>query len=244
MDIELLLPLLIFVIACMYSSVGHGGASGYLAILSLFGVAPLEMRSSSLLLNLIVSGIAFYHYAKAGYFNWKLFLGFAITSVPFSFLGALIPVKEVIYKKLLGTTLIFPIIKLWGISPESKDQIHPPKLVISLLVGAIIGLLSGILGIGGGIILSPLLLLMAWAGMKQTAAVSALFVFVNSISGLIGLLSKGINLSPQSYTWIAVAAVGGFVGSYLGSKKIESKVLSYLLSLVLLIAAFNLLFRN
>ncbi|MFN0050051.1 MAG: sulfite exporter TauE/SafE family protein [Cytophagales bacterium] len=240
---DFLIPLLLLIVAFLYSSVGHGGASGYLAVLSLFSIAPTEMKSTSLILNIIVSLLAFYHYYRAGYFDWRLFAFFAITSVPFSFLGSNIPISDELYKKLLGIILVFPTIKLMGISPIANgNEIKPPKLIISLLVGAIIGFLSGMLGIGGGILLSPLILLMGWAGMKQTAAISALFIFVNSMAGLSGLYLNGINLNSNMYIWIIVALIGGYAGSFFGSKKFDNRLLKYLLAFVLSIASLKLIF--
>jgi len=242
MYIELLLPLLLLLTAFLYSSVGHGGASGYLAILSLFSISPQEMKTSALVLNTLVSLIAFYHYRKEGYFDWKLFIGFAITSVPFSFVGAMIPLGDEVYKKMLGLVLIFPILKLWGIfKKQDESVIKETKWYLCTIIGAFIGILSGMLGIGGGILLSPLLILMHWSGMKKTAAVSALFVFVNSVSGIIGLHVKGMAFSSSMSLWIVVAVVGGFAGSFFGSKKFNSKSLSLLLSLVLTIASIKLL---
>lgn len=241
---EILIPILLLIIAFLYASVGHGGASGYLAILSIYGVSSLLMKSSSLILNILVSLIAFYHYYKSGYFDWRLFFAFAITSIPFAFIGAWFPLDDVIYKKILGIFLVFPILKLTGVL--DKDNYTKQEKSInwyqSLLIGAIIGLLSGMIGIGGGIILTPLILLFGWAGMKKAAAVSALFIFVNSLSGFISLYIKGISFDQNLYIWILMAVIGGWVGSYLGSKKFNTVILRYILAVVLSIASLKLLF--
>ncbi len=239
---DFLIPISLLIVAFLYSSIGHGGASGYLAILSLFSVAPLEMKSTALILNVIVSLLAFYHYQKEGYFDLKLFLFFAIASVPCSFLGAMLPINDNLYKKILGIILILPVLKLISISSISinKEEVKP-SIFVCMPIGGSIGILSGMLGIGGGILLSPLILIMGWAGMKQTAAISALFIFVNSLAGLSGLVTKGININSNMYIWIGVAIIGGFAGSYSGSKNLDNKVLKYILAFVLSIAALKLL---
>ncbi len=235
---------LLFVVAFLYSSVGHGGASGYLALMVLFGVAPSMMKSSALILNVFVSLIAFYGYYKAGYFRWKLFLPFAVASIPFSFMGAYLTLDVLLYKKILGVILIFPILHLLGVFGKETSEYSGRKEINrywAFVIGAAIGLVSGMIGIGGGIILSPLILLFHWGNMKQTAAASALFIFANSSAGLIGLLSKGIVIDNSVYLWVAVALMGGIAGSYFGSRKLSIPVLKKILSVVLVIASIKLL---
>lgn len=242
LDHNLLIPflLLILIVAFLYSSVGHGGASGYLAVLALFSVAPGLMKSSSLLLNIFVSFISFFYYYKEGYFRFKLFLPFAITSIPASFIGATFQISDDIYKKILGICLLFPILRMLGIFKEQAEE-KEINFSIALVFGAIIGLLSGMIGIGGGIILSPVILLLHWGKMKETAAVSALFIFINSISGLIGLLIKGTAINSDTLYLLAVAVTGGIAGSYFGSKKMNTNVLKYILAAVLSIASIKLM---
>jgi len=233
--------LVLLVVAFLYSSVGHGGASGYLAVLALFSADPTIMKSSALILNIFVSFIAFYMYARNGYFNWRLFLPFAIASIPASFLGATIPLDEFMYKKILGVCLIFPILRLSGVIGKEPDSMNTFHWGYGLLIGAIIGLLSGMIGIGGGIILSPIILLFHWGKMKETAAVSALFIFVNSIAGLAGHISKGGSFEPYIMVLLFVAVVGGIAGSYWGARIFNNKVLSYILAFVLCIASVKLI---
>ena len=152
--------LLLFIVAFLYASVGHGGASGYLALMALFSFSPSIMKSSSLILNIFVSFISFYQYYRGGHFKWKLLLPFVITSIPASFIGAYITLDALAYKKILGIILIFPILRLLGIIGKEKDTIKELNWLWALIIGAIIGLLSGMIGIGGGIILSPVILLM------------------------------------------------------------------------------------
>ncbi len=233
--------LLLFIIAFLYASVGHGGASGYLALMALFSFSPAIMRSSSLILNIFVSFISFYQYYRGGYFKWKLFLPFVITSIPASFIGSCITLDESVYKKILGVLLIFPILRLLGIIGKESHEIKELDKIWALIIGAVIGLLSGVIGIGGGILLSPVILLMHWGNMKQTAAISALFIFVNSISGLAGLLSKGVSIDSHIYLLVLIAAAGGIAGAYIGRKQLSNKALKAMLALVLTIASIKLI---
>jgi uncharacterized membrane protein YfcA len=233
---------ILLVVAFLYSSVGHGGASGYLAIMALFSADPAIMKSSALILNVFVSFIAFFTYYRSGFFNWKLFLPFAITSIPASFIGAMITLDGSLYKNILGFILIIPILSLLGIRGKEPAALKDFQWQYALIIGAIIGLMSGMLGIGGGILLSPVILFLHWARMKETAAVSALFILVNSIAGIIGLLSKGtgtfnVDIIPP----LLIAITGGVLGSYFGAKKFNNKVLSYILAFVLLIACVKLI---
>ncbi len=232
---------LIAIVAFLYASVGHGGASGYLALMILFGTQPALMKSSALMLNLFVSMTSFIQFYRGGYFRWKLFYPFALTSIPLSFIGARLPITDSLYKQLLAVALIIAIGRML-FQPSENEEDKPASLIGSLVIGAVIGLLSGMLGIGGGIILSPVILLFRWAKMKETAAISALFIFVNSISGLLGLLSKGVNLNTQTISWIAVAFVGGLFGAYFGSKRFNVPTLRYILAFVLIIACVKLFF--
>jgi uncharacterized protein len=242
LDKNLLIPflLLILIVAFLYSSVGHGGASGYLAVLALFSVSPAIMKSSSLILNIFVSLIAFLYYFKEGHFRFKLFFPFAITSIPASFLGASFIITDDIYKKILGICLFFPILRMLGVFKEKQDE-QKLNLPHAMCFGAVIGLLSGMIGIGGGIILSPVILFMHWGKMKESAAVSALFIFINSISGLTGLLMRGTSINSDTWYLLAVAVIGGIAGSYMGSKKTNSTILKYILAAVLSIASIKLI---
>jgi len=243
-DSIILFYILLFVVAFLYSSVGHGGASGYLALMALFSIAPEVMKPTALLLNLFVSLTSFIQFYRGKHFNWKLFLPFAIGSVPMAYLGGLRTLHDDIYKKILGILLLIPIIRFLFFANIKVEEIKRPNFYLSLLIGAAIGFFSGLIGIGGGIILSPVLLLLKWANMKQTAAISALFIFVNSLSGFIAQLQKGINFSTDMYAYVAVAFIGGICGSYFGSLKFKSNILQYMLAIVLMIASYKLLFRS
>jgi uncharacterized membrane protein YfcA len=240
----ILFYILLFLVAFLYSSVGHGGASGYLALMALFSITPDVMKPTALLLNLFVSLTSFIQFYRGKHFNWKIFLPFAITSVPMAFVGGMISVDDHVYKKILGILLIIPIVRFLFFGNIKVEEIKKPNFILSLIIGAAIGFLSGLIGIGGGIILSPVLLLLKWADMKKTAAISAIFIFVNSLSGLAGQLQKGINFSTDMYAYVAVAFVGGLCGAYFGSLKLNQNFLKYLLAIVLIIASYKLLFTS
>jgi uncharacterized membrane protein YfcA len=244
MSIEILFYLLLFLVAFLYASVGHGGASGYLALMALFGVAPEVMKPTALMLNLFVSLTSFIQFYRGKHFNWKIFVPLAIASIPFAFLGGLVTVDGSIYKKILGLLLLIPIIRFWFFSKMDVTEFNKPNWVLSLLIGGTIGFLSGLIGIGGGIILSPILLLLKWTDQKQTAAISALFIFVNSMAGLTGQLQKGIQFSSDMYAYVAIAFAGGLAGAWLGALKFKQNILKNILATVLMLAAYKLLFTH
>ena len=234
--------LILPVVSFLYSSVGHGGASGYLALMALFSFAPESMKPTALLLNIFVAGISFYYYFKAGHFNKKLFISFAIASIPLAYLGGTIEVDASIYKKILAVLLIFAILKMLNVFGKESDNTKQVKLWQGLIVGGIIGFFSGLIGIGGGIILTPVILLLHWGKMKEAAAVSALFIWVNSAAALIGQFSSGVSIEKGAFILVAIALVGGVLGGYYGSKKINNQRLRYILAFVLIIACAKLFF--
>ena len=238
---DILFLIVLPIIAFLYASVGHGGASGYLALMALFSFAPETMRSTALLLNLVVAGIAFYHYFKAGYFNGKLFFSFAIASIPFAFFGGLIVIDASIYKKVLAVLLVFAILKMLHVFGSESTKERKIKFWQGIVVGSPIGFFSGLIGIGGGIILSPVILLAHWGKMKEAAAVSALFIWANSAAGLMGQYFSGFSIDKQSLLYVGLALIGGFFGSYLGSKQFSNIMLRYLLAIVLSIASIKLM---
>jgi uncharacterized membrane protein YfcA len=239
--IFILLLILLGLVAFFYASVGHGGASGYLAIMGIFSFSPEIMKPTALLLNILVSGIAFYFYYKAKEFKWNLFYPFALTSIPFAFLGGFISIETYYYKILLGLVLILSVIKILGFKRDTEINFKKINNVQAYGIGAFIGFLSGLIGIGGGIILSPIVLLLRWGSMKEVAAVSALFIFVNSIAGIIGFLSNGGNMPISSIPIISVVFLFGIAGAFYGSKKFNNSILRYILSFVLCIAIIKLI---
>ncbi len=241
MEPSIIFYFLLFAVAFLYASVGHGGASGYLALMALFNMAPEVMKPTALILNIFVSLIAFLQFYKAKHFLWKIFLPLAAASVPMSFVGGLITLEQDLYKKILGVLLLFAIIRFVGFQKAETVENRKHSTVLAVLIGGVIGLLSGMIGIGGGIILSPVLLLLKWTNLKQTAAISALFIFVNSLSGFAGQLYKGLLLTNSMYIFVIVALAGGIAGSYYGARKFNTLVLKRVLAGVLLIAVIKLL---
>lgn len=234
--------LLVALVAFMYAMVGHGGASGYLALMAIAGVATVTMRPSALLLNLCVSAISFAQFARAGHFKWDLFWPFALLSIPAAWLGAQVELDPLVYKRILAVCLLVAVARLFGLFGNPSSELHPVPLVWALVIGAVLGLVSGMIGIGGGILLSPIILLLGWADVKSTAAVSAPFIFVNSLSGLFGLAGKGLALDPQMWWWVIAAVSGGLLGSWLGAARVRALRLKQALGVVLLFASIKLFF--
>lgn len=239
--------ILLPIVAFLYASVGHGGASGYLALMIIFSFAEGELKSTALILNIFVSAIAFVSYLYKKHFDLRLFLMVGIISIPAAFLGGRLDVDDNLFKKILGVVLLIAVLKLVGVFDQKKsneEELNKPILVVALLIGAGIGFLSGLLGIGGGILLTPLLLFLRWSTVKVAAGISALFIFVNSISGLIGQISEDKMILHQNIVLLIILAVcGGLLGGYLGSTKLNNKALRYLLAVVLLIATYKLFFN-
>jgi uncharacterized membrane protein YfcA len=231
----------IFIVAVLYSSVGHGGASGYLAVMAFLAVSPEVTRPTALVLNLFVASIGAFQFYRSGHFSWQVFWPFAAGSIPFAFLGGMIRLPTSAYKILLGLVLLFAAFRLaWRFSKDVAPE--PPNIWIAFICGMAMGLLSGLVGVGGGIFLTPLLLLMNWSETKTAAGVSALFILVNSASGLLGNYQQLSVLPSNVWFWIAAAVVGGMFGSLLGAKKFDSLVLRRVLATVLLFAAVKLIF--
>ncbi|SKB27291.1 sulfite exporter TauE/SafE family protein [Daejeonella lutea] len=242
MDSIYLFYILLFVVAMLYSSVGHGGASGYLALMAIYAFTPEVMKPTALILNLFVSLTSFIQFYRGEHFKWKIFLPLALASIPLAFVGGLISMDANIYKRILGSLLFIPVIRFLFFANIPDAELKKSNIALSVLIGSLIGFLSGLIGIGGGIILSPILLLLKWTNQKQTAAISALFIFVNSLSGLAGQLTKGISFSPDMLSYVAVAFAGGLCGAYLGALKFNQNILKNTLALVLMMAGWKLIF--
>ncbi len=239
LDEILLLATAIGVVALLYSSVGHAGASGYIAVLTLFGFLAPTIKPTALVLNILVASIGSIQFWRAGHFSGKLFWPFAAFSIPASFLGGALQLPAAIIHPLIGAVLLFSAVRLF-LNPSDPAEVTPPERATAFGVGAGIGLLSGLTGTGGGVFLTPLLLLRHWARTRDAAAVSVVFILVNSISGLVGHVSRGKPV-PVFAWWLAVAAiVGGTLGSHLGSRRFPPRVIRVLLAATLVIAGVKL----
>jgi uncharacterized membrane protein YfcA len=238
----LIIAILFFVGAGLYASVGHGGASSYLAVMGLFSFAPSVMKPTALALNILVAAVATLKFYRAGLFSWRLFWPFAIASIPAAFVGGATMLPARWYKILVGVVLLYAAVWMFrsALRPIRGDT-HPRPLWAAIIVGVAIGFLSGLTGVGGGIFLSPLLLYMGWAETRATSGVAAPFILVNSIAGLLGHLSSVSLLPPNIPIWSVAAVVGGWIGASYGSKRAPAPVLRQLLSLVLIVAGAKLI---
>lgn len=245
MDLEtpqlILLIAGITIVAFLYSSVGHAGASGYIAVMTLCGLSATFIRPTALVLNILVAAIGSFQFWRAGYFSWRLFWPFALLSIPAAYLGGYLPLPAAVLKTLIGAVLLFSAARLFLRQGDPPDT-APPPVPVAIGTGAGIGFLSGLTGTGGGIFLTPLLLFCRWASIRGAAAVSALFILVNSTAGLAGYISSGQPV--PSFAWIlAVAAViAGTLGSHLGSRRFPVRTISVILATVLVLAGCKLIF--
>src|ERR1700694_2455915 len=238
----LIIAILFFVGAALYASVGHGGASSYLAVMGLFSLAPSVMKPTALALNILVAAVATFKFYRAGLFSWRLFWPFAAASIPAAFLGGAVTLPARTYKILVGAVLLYAAVWMFGsaLRPLAKKT-DPPPLWAGLVGGLAIGFLSVLTGVGGGIFLSPLLLYMGWAETRATSGIAAPFILVNSIAGLLGHLSSVSQLPPNIPLWGAAAVLGGWIGASYGSRRAPAPVLRQLLSLVLIVGGGTLI---
>lgn len=237
-----LLEAAFFAIALLYSMTGHGGGSGYIAIMALLGMAPQEIKPLALGMNIIVSSVATVHFYRAGHFKQALFLPFILGSVPLAMLGGYLQLPTRWFNLLMGLALIFAALRIAVKRPAEPPAVSP-NFGMAIVAGAAIGLLSGLIGVGGGIFLTPLVLLLGWANPRQAAAVSAPFILLNSLSGLAGFSAHTTQSLPTGLIWLSLAVLlGGLLGSHLGSRSLPMKAISRVLSVVLLIGGFKLLY--
>ena len=236
------LTALFLVLAVLYSAVGQGGGSGYLAAMALMGVAPAEFRVIALTLNVVVASIGVVKFSRAGFFRGKLLLPFVVSSVPLAFLGGLLSLPAQIFRPVVGVVLLWAaILLLWRLPVPQGEESDPPPLWASLSAGGGIGLLSGLIGIGGGIFLAPFLILKGWAGAKVTAALSSGFILVNSLAALAAVFTHTRGVPAFLPLWMVAVAVGGWLGAEYGSKHLSPRALHRLLALVLVIAGARII---
>jgi len=239
----LLLAALFLVAALLYGSVGHAGASAYLASMALVGVAPEVMKPTALVLNILVASIVTIRFARAGYVRPLALLPFLVGSVPAAFIGGGLTLPTTLYRPLVGAVLLVAAARFgWTASNAGAD--FPPRAPWpgAVASGAGIGLLAGLTGTGGGIFLTPLLLAAGWAGTRFAAGTSAAFILANSVSGLAGNLASVGSLPPAIPLWLGAAAVGGAIGSQLGSRRMPAPWIRRALAVVLLVAGLKLIF--
>jgi hypothetical protein len=226
-----------------YAAVGHGGASAYLAALALAGIAPAEMRPVALALNILVSSLATWKFHRAGHFRWRLFWPFAAAAIPLAYVGGAITLPGQAYRALVGVVLVYAAWQLWRSARAGDEmrEVREPPLAAAMAIGGAMGLLAGLTGVGGGIFLSPLLLMLGWAGTKQTSAVAAPFILVNSVAGLAAIfVTKGAAL--PSYVWFLAPAVlaGGWLGAEYGSRRFANPLVRRVLAVVLAAAGVKM----
>jgi uncharacterized protein len=238
-----ILAALFFAAALLYSSVGHAGASAYLAAMALVGVAPATMRPTALVLNLFVASIVVVRFARAGHLPWRNLVPLAAGSVPMAFLGGSIDLPGEVYRPLVAIVLLAGALRLATATAATRDEERDRVPILAgVAAGAAIGLLAGLTGTGGGIFLTPLLVLAAWTGTRDAAGLSGAFILVNSIAGLAGLLTGGVSLPVALPLWIGSVAAGGFIGSWLGASRFSILNLRRALAFVLILAAGKLVF--
>lgn len=221
-----------FLVASLYAAVGHGGGSGYLATMSLLGIPPEVMRPTAFSLNILVASIGTWKYVRAGYFSVRLFWPIAAMSIPFAFIGGRLELPITLYRPIVGLVLLYAAFRLWRSTKSNDRPVHRATLPIwlALLAGMVIGLVSGLVGVGGGIFLGPLLLLAGWADTRQAMGITAAFVLANSISGLLGHISTVESLPATIPLWLLAVGVGGWIGAEYGSKRLNPSHLRLLLA--------------
>lgn len=235
------LAIAFFLVALFFASAGHAGASGYLAVMSLAGVAPETLRPTALVINVLIAAVATWRYQGAGCLSWRLLLPFVVTSIPCAFLGGMLTLPSQVFHWTVGVVLLYAAWRiaarrLSGLSPSPR----PPSAGVALACGGAIGLLSGLIGAGGGIFLSPLLLMAGWADARQTAGTSAAFILVNSIAALSAQAPHLPSLSPAVFGWATAALLGGALGAELGSRMLAPRLIQTALSVILLIAGVKM----
>jgi uncharacterized membrane protein YfcA len=234
------LALGVLVIAFLYSSVGHAGASGYIAVMTLFGLAPEVIKPTALVLNILVASLGTWQFHRAGHFRWQLFWPFALLAVPAAFIGGYWNLPAHLFKIVIGVVLVLSAVRfLWD--PREAPQTKRPKLSVALISGGLLGLLAGLTGTGGGIFLTPLMILMRWAPTKTASATSVVFILLNSIAGLLGNLTATNSFPAMAIVLVIAALIGGSIGSYFGSQRFSPVIIKRLLAAVLIIAGLKLI---
>ena len=240
-DVNLLLAACMFLGAALYSSVGHAGASAYIAFMALFSVPPAVMRPTALTLNLLVASFASYRYVQAGYFRWRVVWPFMLGALPFAFIGGGIQLPSTYYRAIVGIVLILSGLRmLWAMRIYAKQEVHDPPIWLSVLLGAGIGFLAGLTGTGGGIFLSPLIIFLAWSDLRTASGIAAVFILGNSLAGLLGNLAIVRSLPAELPIYIVAVMLGAVVGTTFGTK-FSPLYIRRALGFVLIIAGVKLI---
>jgi uncharacterized protein len=238
---ELSLAACMFLGAALYTSVGHAGASAYIALMALFGLAPAVMRPTALALNILVASFTSYRYLNAGLFRWRTVWPFLISAVPFAFIGGAIQLPGIYYRPLVGIVLLLGAARLlWPTELTTNREPRDPPIWAGVLGGIGIGLLSGLTGTGGGIFLSPLLLFLGWSATEPASGVAAVFILCNSVAGLAGNLAIVKALPPSLPLYAAAVLCGAILGTTFGIRFASPAILKAL-GLVLVIAGLKLI---
>ncbi len=230
------LAVCIFIVAMMYASVGHGGASGYLAVMALFSLHPESLKPTALMLNIVVAGVGTYLYCSAKQFSWRVFWPFVITSIPMSFLGGTISLPPEYYRPVLGLVLFYAAWRLFVRRKHDDYEANPPSLPLAMVVGGVLGFASGVIGVGGGIFLSPLMILLRWARVREVSGIAALFILVNSISGLLGHVSSMQHVPDYAPILAGTALIGGTIGALCGSRHLPVATILKAMSFMMVLA--------
>ena len=239
---ELLLAFCMFLGAALYTTVGHAGASAYIAIMALFGVAPVVMRPTALVLNILVSAYASWRYVGAGLFRWRTLWPVAMSAIPMAFVGGSIQLPGQYYRPLVGVVLLVSAVRfLWPGEPKAEQEQTDMPIGWGILAGCGIGLLSGLTGTGGGVFLSPLILLMGWSNTRTASGVAAVFIFCNSVAGLLGNLASVRSLPPDLPLLAIAALAGAVIGTMLGISRFANATILKALGLVLLVAGLKMI---
>jgi uncharacterized membrane protein YfcA len=241
---DLILALLLALTALLYSSVGHAGASGYLAAMALFDMAPAQMKPTALVLNTLVAAIGTWNFWRGGWFRWRLFWPFALTSIPAALIGGAITLPDVYYRPLVGAVLVYSALRLLMVPSPAQAVPRPPSIQVALAAGAVLGLLSGLTGVGGGIFLSPLIVLAGWGTVREASGVAAPFILVNSVAGLVGRGLTTLALPAAIPIWLVAVLIGGALGSWLGSRRLPMLAIRRLLAIVLLLAGGKMILAS
>jgi len=231
----------LFIVSTIYASVGQAGASGFIAVMALFGIAAAGIKPTALVLNVLVSTVVMWRFQRAGFLSWEKLWPFAIASTPAAFIGGYLALPPTLFNGALGALLIVASMPLLMRPQQSEHSTASPSVALAFLAGGLIGLLSGLTGMGGGILLAPLLIYCRWYDTRTTAGISGAFIFLNSVVALLGHLSTGRGMPTHWVLYALATVLGGFIGAQLGSRHLPVSVIHRLLGAILLLGGMKLI---